>query len=672
MKQNKNESILCIGEFLVFVASIFLLFNRGFLNNILRISIIGAIALIFILLSDSFYKAYNSKTSSKLSWLFGIILIALVYYTAGSLNMLGPYLTLEGANGSIFKATMAILVLLLSYLSVLKQHSKSYLLIVYASMLILIYYAGLSISLNIGYIFVILTSILMLINIIKKEGDLLKFSKYVSLVIFIYSIMMFKELEAIPLALLCLFSLLNILTIGYKDKQSIFNKFYYIFLGITIYQLLPFVNSYEYNVLIIGALTFSDFIYSYLNKENNISNKIVKVLYNSVYIYVLLNIQPIYLIPTITISSMILLSSLGSIILKNHNKIEGALFIFKLVVTMNVILVSLNVNYLKLYPIIISLIINMLLLLIYYIIKKEPIKKLIILLLLINLFLPIFNTPLSILEYILALVIIFIDYYLIVIKHNYMGIKKVLIDIAYIIINTILLNQLDLGYVKYIIMAIILLLVIANSLNNEFLLTASLLAFLYCGVQYISAIQVGLLGFVLKEILLISGIYIILKYIIKDHIESKTWFIILIDLLLIYNIFIDKNYILPVIVSVITIIYSLTKEHKVYNSVLILSAISFYLLFASYSISGYILLFVIGIFLIIYSMTNRDQVVYIKNLVNDALEENEDNTEVEIIEQDEVPRVFKKNEASYCVNCGNIMAGEDHFCRHCGYKKEDD
>jgi hypothetical protein len=115
MKQNKNDSILCIGELIVFITSIFLLFNNGFLNNILRLAIGGVIAILFIVLSDSFKTIYNSKISSKLSWLLGAILITLVYYTAGKLNMLGPYLSLADNNLNIFYSTMAILVLVLSY-----------------------------------------------------------------------------------------------------------------------------------------------------------------------------------------------------------------------------------------------------------------------------------------------------------------------------------------------------------------------------------------------------------------------------------------------------------------------------------------------------------------------------------------------------------------------------
>ena len=195
MKQNKNDSILCIGELIIFITSVFLLFNNGFLNNILRLAIGGVVAILFIILSDSFKKTYDSKISSKLSWFLGVILITLVYYTSGKLNMLGPYLSLEGNNLHIFYSTMAILVLVLSYLSSLKQHSRAYLLVVYAAMLVLIYYAGLSIGLNEGYTFVVITTILMLINIIKKEGFLCDFTKAMSLLVFFFCMYSFKELE---------------------------------------------------------------------------------------------------------------------------------------------------------------------------------------------------------------------------------------------------------------------------------------------------------------------------------------------------------------------------------------------------------------------------------------------------------------------------------------------
>jgi uncharacterized OB-fold protein len=70
-------------------------------------------------------------------------------------------------------------------------------------------------------------------------------------------------------------------------------------------------------------------------------------------------------------------------------------------------------------------------------------------------------------------------------------------------------------------------------------------------------------------------------------------------------------------------------------------------------------------------MFNKEQVDYLKNMVDEALED-KSIQEVEIIEKSETPRTYKKSEASYCANCGNIMAGSDHFCRYCGYEKKGD
>lgn len=668
MKQNKNESILCIGEILVFIASLFLLFNRGFLGNIMRISIAGVIAILFILLSDSIKSIYQSKKVAKLSWLFGIILIICVYYAVGKLNMFGPYFSLEGSYSGVFKASIAILAVVLSYLSMLKQHSKVYLYTTYASMLILIYYAGLAISLNEGYILVIITTILMLINIVKKEGDLLFFSKALSYIFFFYAIYYLKDLEPIPLSLLCLTNLINILVVGYKDKNYSIDKIYLLLLCIMLYKISDKVLVFDYKVFLVGAVTFSEFIYNYLNKDQNKYYDIcIKLVYNIFYLFVIYNLPLSNILVTGVTCAMILVSSIGSCILRHTNKHELTVLPIKLVVLANIMLSSVNLNLLGIYPMIIALIINMILLIIYKIVKNKTLKYELLFLMILNILIPLFNNTLDILEYILAVIIVFVDYYLIVVKANFTGIKRVLINIVYILINLYLINVLDASNIKYVLFAIIMLIIMANSYDSEFLLFAALIAFLYSGVQYITGANLGLLGFALKECLLLSGIYIVINYIIKSK-KDHTWLIILIDLLLVYNILYDPYHLIPTVIAIGVIAMGIYKEKKLYTSVLILFMISCYLTLLEYKISGFVFLFIIGFGLILYSFYNRERIH--DNMAQLLRDDPEDEEEEEVIVPKYVDKQVKAMGASYCANCGNIMAASDIYCRHCGYKKE--
>ena len=668
MKQNKNESILCIGEILVFIASLFLLFNRGSLGNVMRISIAGAISILFILLSDSIKSIYQSKKVAKLSWLFGIILILCVYYAVGSLNMFGPYFSLEGSYSGVFKASIAILAVVLSYLSMLKQHSKVYLYTTYASMLILIYYAGLAISLNEGYIIVIITTILMLINIVKKEGDLLFFSKALSYIFFFYAIYYLKDLEPIPLSLLCLTNLLNILIVGYKDKEYSSDKIYLFLLIIMLYKLANIILIFDYKVFLIGAITFSEFIYNYLNKnQNKYYDILIKITYNIFYIYVLFHLPLTNIVVTASTCAMILVSSIGSCILRNNNKRELVILPIKLVILANILFYSVNINIFNIYPMIIAFIINLVLLIIYKIVKKESIKKELLFLMILNILIPLFNNTLNIIEYLLAIIIVFIDYYMIVIKSNYTGIKKVLINIVYILINLYLINVLDTSNIKYVLFAIIMLVIMANSFDSEFLLLASLIAFLYSGVQYISGLDIGILGYALKECLLLSGLYIFLTYIIKEK-KTHTWMIILVDILIIYNLLHDPYHLIPLCVSVGVLIIGILRDKKLYSSVLVLFLISCYSTLLEYKIPGIAYIFILGFGLIIYSFYNKERLIEAKDkLKKEIFEDDEEDTEV----PQEVSERVKAMGASYCVNCGNIMAASDIYCRHCGYKKEE-
>ena len=664
MKQNKNDSILCIGELIVFITSIFLLFNNGFLNNILRLAIGGVIAILFIVLSDSFKTIYDSKIASKLSWLLGAILITLVYYTAGKLNMLGPYLSLADNNLNIFYSTMAILVLVLSYLSSVKQHSRAYLLVVYAAMLVLIYYAGLSIGLNEGYAFVVITTILMLINIIKKEGFLCDFIKAMSLLVFFFCMYSFKDLEALPLALLYFVNLTNMLIVGKKDDN--YSRVFLFLLVIVLYKAFSVVRLYEYKVFIVAALSLSEVVYSILNKnKSKVYDIAIKIFYNIFYLYALFNIQTGDILITGSICGLIFFTSIAMSIMKD--KKELMLLLVKLVITLNLVLTSLNTIYVKTYPIYIALIINIFLLLIYLIAKKSKLKYELLALMIINILLVVNGSTLSIFEYFIGVLLLLVDYVIVILKNKSTGIKRVFINCLFIITNIVLLNCLDAVNTKYIIFAMLMFIVVIKSLDSEFMLLGALLAFLYTSIKYITGLDLGLLGFGLKEIIILCSIFIALRYVLRETKGEHEWVKILFNCLLIYNLCCEEYYMITLAIAIAMLVIGYIKDKKLYIVTSLLTII-----IGSRILKSYIFLIILGAIYVLYALFNDEATrTNMSNMMKEAFEDTE-----EEIESDELPeeivkevQIEKTKLASYCTHCGNIMAPVDEYCRYCGQKK---
>ena len=664
MKQNKNDSILCIGELIIFITSVFLLFNNGFLNNILRLAIGGVVAILFIILSDSFKKTYDSKISSKLSWFLGVILITLVYYTAGKLNMLGPYLSLEGNNLHIFYSTMAILVLVLSYLSSLKQHSRAYLLVVYAAMLVLIYYAGLSIGLNEGYTFVVITTILMLINIIKKEGFLCDFTKAMSLLVFFFCMYSFKELEALPLALLYFVNITNMLIVGRKDDN--YSRVFLFLLIIVLYKAFSVVRIYEYNIFMVAALSLSEVVYTLLNKrKSKVFDIAIKIFYNVFYFYALLNIQTSNILITGSICGLIFITSMGMSLLKD--KKELILLPIKLVITLNLVLTSLNTIYVKAYPIYIALIINAFLVLMYIISKKSNLRYELLALMLINVLLVINGSTLSLFEYFIGILLLLVDYVVIILKDRNNGIKRVFVNWLFIITNIVLLNCLDTVNTKYIMFAMLMFIIVIKSLDSEFMLFGALLAFLYTSIKYITGLDLGLLGFGLKEIIILCSIFIALRYIFREPKGEHEWVKILLNCLLIYNICCEEYHMITLAMAIAMLVIGYTKDKKLYVVTSILTII-----IGSRILKSYIFLIILAAAFLLYALFSDEATrTNMSNMMKEAFEDDEEEIKTDELPEEVIKEVEKgkANLASYCTQCGNIMAPVDEYCRYCGHKK---
>ena len=664
MKQNNKENVLCIGEIIIFIATTYLLLNSSFLSNITRVIVSGVVSFFFIILSDHVKKEFNYDKGSMLSWILGIAEIIIMFYGVGKFGLIGQDFSTFGKYSQLFYTALTMLTMLMAIVSKYRYKNNLFTHIIYLSILALIYIAGMVVKLNAGYIAVIIMSILMLINIIKKEGNLYTFSRNASLICIILTLWFYQKIDIEILCLSYIVNSISLFSIKRKEKEN-YKKYLSAIINFAYLYIIIERGVSSINLVYIAATgALVDVIYNVTKVKEGKLATVNNAIYNLFYLYLFTQISTSALINSIPIILIIFINSIGKIFLNNQCEHEKYLLPIKLYLSTSILLNIANGMTININDLYVNMIINIILLAVLVIFKNKKINYIALGIMLVNT-IPLLTNEIEIIQALPLTVLMIISYLVLNKKCGTTEMKKMLISILFLTITYQIVNNIDFTNIKYLILAIVSLLMMTKTKEKEYFYTLLLIIFEISTIKYLNILMFDLLALILKEIVIFIGVYLFITNVIKDKDSKETWKNISLIAILVLNLFITDFYLISLLVALMVYLYM--NMNKMSGEKVSLAFIILYLLLVikTTSIPFEIIIIGIGLALIAYVIKNKDKlktpVSKIEEVIKDAEETDmpKEKTEVKPIDISAI---------NFCTRCGKKVEQDELFCGYCGEK----
>ena len=660
MKQNNKENVLCIGEIIIFIATTYLLLNSFFLANITRIIISGVVSFFFIILSDHVKKEFNFDKESILAWTLGITEIIIMFYGAGKFGLIGQDFSTFGKYSHLFYTALTMLTMLMAIISKHKYKNNIFTHIIYLSILALIYIAGMVVKLNAGYTAVIIMSILMLINIVKKEGTLYTFSRNASLICIILTLCFYNKMDIEILCLSYIINSISLFSIKRKEKED-YKKYLNAIINFAYLYIITQRGLSSINLVYIAATgALVDVVYNVMKVKEGKIAIVNNTIYNLFYLYLFTQISTSTLINSVPIILIILINSIGKIFLNNQCEHEKYLLPIKLYLSTNILLNIANGMTLNINNLYINMIINIILLLVLVIFKNKKINYLALGIMIVNT-IPLLTNDIEIIQALPLTVLMIISYLVLNKKCGTTEMKKMLISILFLTITYQIVNNIDFTNIKYLILALISLLMMTKTKEKEYFYTLLLIIFEISTIKYLNILAFDLLALILKEIIIFIGAYLFTNNVIKDKDNKETWKNISLIFILILNLFITDFYLISLLVALIVYLYM--NMNKMSGEKISLAFIILYLALVvrTTSIPFEMIIIGIGLALIAYVIKNKEKLKTPISKTDEVIKGEE---------KTDISKEKNNNESviNFCTHCGKKVNQDELFCGYCGEK----
>ena len=613
--------------------------------------LLGIFAIIQFLLSYLMKKELNLDISSK--WFFGIGNVSLlaIFPILYKSDLLSGFFETEGAI-YIYLAIISAFVGFISIVTSIVYNKMEFLKVSYASFFILMSFLFKYYNVNIFYVMITLSALVLLLNIFAYKNSIYSVSKLFTFILPCIMLLISQNINVVESLIFTILSLINVLLVmsRNKDLETSLLSLLIIFDVLTLFDI-NLLNNAEYNLslpiivsLNLLVMLIIDY-FKFVNKKYLIdSYKIINYGYLICLTAYMINRSTyVYLIS----AGLILISMIANKLLFKNDKISSYSLPVGIMFITICLLSFISKNYIYISYNLALFIINIVLLLLYKFNKNYELKivySILIVGILTNLVLIKTDTLLG---FIINFLVILIDYVFVTLFDNK---KNSFIDYMLyallVILPIIQVKYLSINHIKYLLLGFVYMILLYKNHDDKIKSAFTIITLLVTLSMYIDGvISTVWLSKIMITTLIIVGINVFSYLIMPDSPDNSTFNIVFIDLLLLNLLDYRKVIFINLyifIAALVMILYSIkNKDDKlslvsglIYSFVSLASMIS---LLSSYP--AFIYLFVIGFVLmiiVIYLIKNSKEKVQYK--------------------------------VNFCPNCGEKVKNEDKFCSNCGEK----
>lgn len=327
-KQDKKTiTLLNLGVGLVGLSGIILTTtNWNIMSDILKISILILIALIFLTLSVISEKKLKIELLSKNYWLLSMLFIILAIIANGYLAIVSQWFSYKGEGHYLYTALTTIITSLLALITYNKYNKQIYKNISYIGIVASVAAILLHFKLENSIVLIIITTVLAILNVIKGTNEFKELSEYFSYIMAIISIIFIPQASsaiiAIILAIVTIINLMLVVVRATQLESVICSLLINILLITTIFTIQ---NSLELSDQILSMIFAIIYSLIYLlnivktDKINNAFKTTMNVITNLVLAILLLSNEENKLILTFVAG----LASLTSLLNYNQKTIKA-------------------------------------------------------------------------------------------------------------------------------------------------------------------------------------------------------------------------------------------------------------------------------------------------------------------------------------------------------------
>ena len=649
-RQTKNLGyVLNFAGIIMFIATLGIILSNKNISYESGAIFLGLFAVIQFFLSFIIMKELKLELSSK--WFFGIGFVSLlmVFPVLSRSDLLSEFFEAEGAI-YIYLSIISIFIGIFSIIVSYVYKNFGFIKVTYVSFFVTISLMFKYYNVDIFYIIIALSVLVLFFNIFAYKKSIYSVSKLFTFIIPCIMIVLFENISIINALIFIIVTLTNIIIVmsRNKDMETSLLALLLIFGSLFLFDVILF-DKVDYDIslpivtsihlLVILIIEYFEFVKKHILVN---SYKVINYLYLIGITSLLINhTMYAYLVSSV----LILISMIANKVLFKNDQFNtyalpvGIMFIIITAlsfISKNIITINYNLG---------LFIVNIALVVLYKLNKDYGLKivySILIACILTNLVLLPTNT---ILNFVLNLGVILVDYVFVTLFDDK---KNSLIDyILYaflVILPIIQINDLPVNHIKYLVLGFLYMILLYKNNHDRLKSAFTIVTLIIILSLYVDGvINTPWLYELIVVTISIVGIYLF-SYLVIPNDKEKSIFnivvtdVVLIDLLTFRNIVYINIYIL--VIALIMILYSIKREdNKLYlASGLIYAFISLASMLSLLSnIPVFMYLFLVGFVLMI-------SVIFL--IRNESKKE--------------------QSKVNYCPNCGKKVENNDKFCANCG------
>lgn len=649
-RQTKNLGyVLNFAGIIMFIATLGIILSNKNISYESGAIFLGLFAVIQFFLSFIIMKELKLEISSK--WFFGIGFVSLlmIFPVLSRSDLLSEFFEAEGAI-YIYLSIISIFIGIFSIIVSYVYKNFGFIKVTYVSFFVTISLMFKYYNVDIFYIIIALSVLVLLFNIFAYKKSIYSVSKLFTFIIPCIMIVLFENISMINALIFIIVTLTNIIIVmsRNKDMETSLLALLLIFGSLFLFDVILF-DKVDYDIslpivtsihlLVILIIEYFEFVKKHILVN---SYKVINYLYLIGITSLLINhTMYAYLVSSV----LILISMIANKVLFKNDKFNtyalpvGIMFIIITAlsfISKNIITINYNLG---------LFIVNIALVVLYKLNKDYGLKivySILIACILTNLVLLPTNT---ILNFVLNLGVILVDYVFVTLFDDK---KNSLIDyILYaflVILPIIQINDLPVNHIKYLVLGFLYMILLYKNNHDRLKSAFTIVTLIIILSLYVDGvINTPWLYELIVVTISLVGIYLF-SYLVIPNDKEKSIFniivtdVVLVDLLTFRNIVYINIYIL--VIALIMILYSIKREdNKLYlASGLIYAFISLASMLSLLSnIPVFMYLFLVGFVLMI-------SVIFL--IRNESKKE--------------------QSKINYCPNCGKKVENNDKFCANCG------
>lgn len=664
-KINSMDYLLVFGSIILFCSGIALMCNDFFNTYLIKTMGIVLLGVILFILSLVFKYILHIDKSFKITCILGCLSILIAYIMAGCNELMGSWFSINGDGVQLFLASIAFLVMMLSILIAVWCKCYYYINITFISIFVGIFHLLIFFRFDYQISLIIVGLLLLLCNLFKFNKYIYNFSSIAVFVYTILSLIFGYDSNFLLSSIIVGINLICLLSVLAKSKG-----FWMEFIVLTLFIILLgfYIGNGNNNLGLLAVIVaFIICVFELVsNTFSLVKNKALNVISKLICFFIGIGLTYAaddFLVSQVVVLSFLFVTTIANSYLIKHDEIEKYLLPIKLsfiIGTMYDIVSSHMV--VAICDIYLYVFLSLVFMFIYKILdKKKKSEKIVYLI--IN-FLWIFCTVTSvgneIIEFILANLLIFINYLVFRNKDNVVLNRVFYTFIIIMFFSTSCYNNLSIIPVVLKIGIFSLLAFVNHRDKYNYIITALILYFSLTKLIDLTIVN-GNLSDIMSSIFYLTLVGISSEVLFDNATHKNVFTGILITLNLLTLL--DTNHIFIVhiyslIVSLIIILVSIKNDNYkalyyiglVIGSLNLISLLSF---LDGLPVAVYLLIIAIVLIIIVSIMVYKYQH---RGVLEDKV----------IVKEQK--KVIIPNVINYCGECGKKVLKDEKFCGNCGAK----